>query len=481
MAHPANTPARAADAHPDWALLAIRARLAVDELRAAVGWWEEARQPGELPIAFLARQGVLVGQAVKEIELVRKGYVALDDFRHLFAPGGREKMRRLAPPPPTELVRTPAPALSTGFATATRPILPTPERAAPREATPPVPAGTDRVAPTGPAAEARKSSHSSGGSSIHTPAARSAVGSVIGKCLLTERVGQGGSGVVFRALHQGLGVPVAVKLLRREAEGPLATRLGHEARLLARLNHPHIVRVWDVDDDADPPYLVLEWVDGPSLDELIRQSGRLCPSRAVRVVTQVASALAEAQRAGIVHRDVKPANVLLTRDGTAKIADLGLATSADSQPDDEGQDPDAGIAGTVSHMAPELFAGSTPNYLSDQYALGVTLYQALTGQLPFPGPTRAQYLFQQARTAPLPPHARHPEVPVAVSDVVMRMLDKQALGRFASYDELLDALAALDRPPAQTPPAPDSRQAKGRRSLWDSLFGRGQSRAGGGG
>jgi hypothetical protein len=495
-----NPPSVAADASADaeWALLGARAGLTADEHRAAVAWWGRDRQPGEGAVAFLVRQGVLLRRALKEIELVRKGYVVLDDFRHLFAPEGRERIRPLpaavvtvqdAPPQGATTPATPPP-VKTGTAA---PAAPEPQKPlAPEPA--PAPAAVEPPATAHVFEQELPKLKSPKPAAPKPLAAKTAdVGQVVGKCLLTERVGEGGSGVVFRALHQGFNIPVAVKLLQLSPEGQLTVRLGHEAQLLARLNHPHIVRVWDFDDAAQPPYMVLEWVDGLSLEQLIQQSGRMSVPRALRVIGQVAGALAEAHRLGIVHRDVKPANILLTRDGTAKLADLGLAVVAAPQPAGERTVSRRAVAGTVSHMGPELFSGRTPDHLSDMYALGVTFYQALTGAHPFPGPSRMQYMIQHAEDTPTPPHQLFGDIPSAVSAVVMRLLEKEPEARFGSYQELADALAAAERPapagaaapmtsgpaPAmRTDPAPPTPPTESivvpkaaRRSLWRSLFG----------
>lgn len=452
----------------EWEVFAGRAGLTADELRVARRWWEATREPGEGAAAFLIRQGVLIKRAAKEIEMVRKGYMDLDDFRHLFAGDGRERIRRLATDTAhTDVVEVRKPP-ETAAAAATSPEPP---------AAAPIPAAA--VAAVSPATDR-------GEPTIRLPR-QVEVGQVLGKCLLTERVGEGGAGVVFRALHQGFNIPVAVKVLRVDPETRIDTRLGHEARLLARLNHPHIVRVWDFDEASDPPYLVLEWVDGLSLDELIRQSGRLAAGRAVRVAAQVAGALGEAHRLGVVHRDVKPGNILLTRDGAAKLADLGLAVAAQPRPAGGGGRralDRAAVAGTVAYMAPELFDGHPPDLWSDMYGLGVTLYQALTGVLPFPGPTQMQYMIQHAEDRPVPPHEVVGDIPPGVSAVVMRTLEKDPAARFPTCQELADALAGVDAPepravasaPTAVPATPGVTEAtpaapEPKRSLWRSLFG----------
>jgi ferredoxin/tRNA A-37 threonylcarbamoyl transferase component Bud32 len=269
-------------------------------------------------------------------------------------------------------------------------------------------------------------------------------GAQVGKYLLLECIGKGGAGVVYRALHTALKRLVAVKFLRTAGDRSAREQLAGEAQLLAQLNHPNVVRVIDY-EDTHAPYLVLEWVDGLSLDELIRQSGRLSVGNAVRVISQVCAALAEAHRLGIIHRDVKPGNVLFTRDGTAKLADFGLAMMAPPprSGDDDAPVNRSAIIGTVSHMAPELFRGSSPDPRSDMYALGVTFYEALTGGLPFAGPGVVQFMLQHAEDTPAPPDRLVSDIPAEVSRAVMRMLEKEPGDRHQSYEELRADLQTL--------------------------------------
>jgi serine/threonine-protein kinase len=244
---------------------------------------------------------------------------------------------------------------------------------------------------------------------------------------------------VFRALHPTLHIPVAVKVLRPATggDGDRPLRLMAEAQLLAQLNHPHIVRVFDYDRDGPHAFLVLECVNGPTLAELIDQCGRLQPDRAVRLGRQVAAALAAAHDLGIVHRDIKPANILLTRDGTAKLADLGLATVRTATGQTGAVAADARV-GTVCYLAPELAAGNrAADERSDIYAFGATLYHALTGVTLFSGDSPWDVIAQHANAPPPSPRRRVPEITQALADLMLRMVAKKPEDRPASFSAIL--------------------------------------------
>lgn len=272
-------------------------------------------------------------------------------------------------------------------------------------------------------------------------------GCVLGKYRIIEPLGQGSSGVVYRALHQTLNILVAIKVLRPatdEAAAPVLQHLRTEARLLAQVNHPNVVRVWDFDDDPVLPYLVMEYVDGLTLAELIQQSGRLCLDRAVRLMIQVAEGLAAAHKLGVIHRDVKPSNVLLTKDGTAKIADLGLAVEHAPPDVAERATTAAGPVGTVAYMAPEQFADSgAVDHRADIYSLGATFFHAVTGQLPFTGRSRNAVLLRHAQEQPALPRHLLVELGPAVSDIILGMMAKDPNERFQDYAEVIAALASL--------------------------------------
>ncbi len=368
-----------------WVLLSARSSLGAAGAASAKLWWDRERVPGEGAVEFLARVEVLTGHAVRELALVRKGYLKPVSLDHLLAPGGADRLARVRPVAAETLAED-------GPSDGTRP------------AELPPPALEGHVGP----------------------------GATLGACTLIERVGEGANGVVFRARHERLGIPVAVKVLRLRSAAE-RERVRTEARLLARLNHPNVVRVWDFDEVAPAPYLVLEWVEGPSLEELIRRAGRLSAPQAVAVARQAASALAEAQRVGVVHRDVKPANILLTASRDVKLADLGTAAMA-GRP--------AAMAGTCAYMAPEAFRGSPPDARSDQYSLGATLYQMLTGRVPFDGDSPLEVMTQHAERTPAPPDRLVPGLPPAASAATLKALSKDPADRFGSYAEFAAALTA---------------------------------------
>ncbi|HSB90181.1 MAG TPA: ABC transporter substrate-binding protein, partial [Anaerolineales bacterium] len=249
---------------------------------------------------------------------------------------------------------------------------------------------------------------------------------------LGPEIGRGGMAVVYRA-HDGLlDRDVAVKVVRKtDLTAEDRQRLLQEARLAARLNHPHIVAVHDAGEIDGHPYIVMELVDGPSLfghppadlDETIAVAVQLC------------EALAHAHREGIVHRDLKPENILRAGPGVIKLTDFGLAQSVASRVTGEGA-----VAGTVFYLAPEQLQGLDLDGRADLYALGILLYEWVTGTLPFTSPETLGIITQHLYAAPVPPRARVPAVPPALDRLILRLLSKSPDDRPASALDVLDLL-----------------------------------------
>ncbi|MBY0526801.1 MAG: serine/threonine protein kinase [Gemmataceae bacterium] len=404
-------------------LLNLLSRGASFDASSLDGWWAAERCEREGLAAFLERQGILVAGAAKTLALAQKGYVQIDDPATLFSSTGLQHLLdRLNP-------------------SANAPRVDMTKTAVMSEARPTAhhfSAATETPVPA---------EHPVAGAPLE-------IGAQLGKCLLTELLGQGGNGVVYRALHRGLNIPVAVKLLNHSA---LASdpqgheKLRAEARLLAQLAHPHVIRVLDFEDDPKQPYLVLEYVEGLSLAELIRQSGSLRLYRAAKIIAQVADGLAAAHKLGIVHRDIKPANILLGKEGQAKLADLGLAVASHNRTLAQclgvaAAAPD--LAGTVAYMAPELFSDTTAlDHRSDVYALGVTFYHAVTGRVPFAGATPTEVMLRHVEEQAVAPHELVPDLGVAASEAILRMMAKRPEDRPQSYEEVRAALVRLAVPP----------------------------------
>ena len=254
-------------------------------------------------------------------------------------------------------------------------------------------------------------------------------------------IGRGGMATVHRATDTRLDRQVAVKLLRPEvtADADLAQRFRREALAATVLRHPNIVACLDTGTDGDQPYLVMELVDGEDLAARLRRGGRLAPAQAARIGLDVARALGVAHVRGIVHRDVKPGNILLAADGRAKVTDFGIARLA--------MDAEATMPGTtlgsVHYFSPEQARGTTTTPASDVYSLGLVLYEALTGARPWSGDTTdAIALARVGVTAPSV-RAVRPEVPVALADVVIRALSPQPGDRYPNGAIMATALESI--------------------------------------
>jgi serine/threonine protein kinase len=268
-------------------------------------------------------------------------------------------------------------------------------------------------------------------------------GFIIGPYKVLEPIAEGGMGLVYLAEHAGLRRRVALKILRTEllAERGALLRFHREGRAAASLDHPNIVRVHDCGRTGTTRYLVMEYVQGRSLEDLLRRRGRLPVEEAVDYALQAARGLQHAHERGIIHRDVKPANLVLDRQGTVKILDMGLARSF-SDPEDRITERMGGeaVLGSPDYIAPEQALGRLDSR-SDIYSLGATLHALISGQPPFPGRTAAQKLMAHQSRPATPLHRLAPDVPPALSAVVLLMLAKDPEARYQSFAEVIAALS----------------------------------------
>ncbi|HSC88254.1 MAG TPA: serine/threonine-protein kinase [Polyangiaceae bacterium] len=277
------------------------------------------------------------------------------------------------------------------------------------------------------------------------------IGQVLGGAYrILRRLDEGGMGTVFAAEHVRLKRPVAVKVMAAhlaEDESALA-RFSREAEIISQLHHPHVVQVLDFDTTEDgKPYLVMELLQGRSLDQVLARHRKLAIGAALRVAIQAASALSAAHSAGIVHRDLKPANIFLVDTGDqlfVKLLDFGISKRSHEEqvPGGRKLTGEFDILGTPDYMAPEQALGRTAavDHRGDQYALGVILYEMLTGQVPFTADDVMELLQRVIRDSPVAPSALREELPRAVDGIVLRAMAKLPEERFSSIAEFAEAL-----------------------------------------
>ena len=227
----------------------------------------------------------------------------------------------------------------------------------------------------------------------------------LGPYRIVDSIGQGGMGQVFKAEHPLMGRTVAVKVLPREKSTPEAiANFTREIQALAKLDHSRLVRALDAGHDGNVHYLVTEYVPGTDLRKLVRRTGPLDMETAAHIISQVAEGLQHAHRQGMIHRDVKPGNVLVTPEGEAKLSDLGLAGPTGG--DIEGDPRHGKIVGTIDYVSPDhISTPGNPTPAWDIYSLGCTLYYAVTGKVPFPGGTTTDKAHAHCELAPVGPAA----------------------------------------------------------------------------
>lgn len=270
-----------------------------------------------------------------------------------------------------------------------------------------------------------------------------------GRYRLDRPIGSGGMATVWSATDEDTGQVVAVKLMhpRVQDDPDLLVRFRREADVVSRLDHPCIVRLLDQGAaDEDGPYIVFELVEGTTLKARIRQEGALAPAEAASIASQVARGLELAHRSGIVHRDIKSHNILVTGSGVAKLTDFGIARLLDGMQD--GLTRTGTVLGTSDYLAPEQARGLAVDGRTDVYALGIVLYESLTGELPFPADTPMAVALRQVRDAMPDPRAVRPQVPAYLAAVVARACEKDPDARFPSALDMADAL--VDVPSGST-------------------------------
>jgi serine/threonine-protein kinase len=255
---------------------------------------------------------------------------------------------------------------------------------------------------------------------------------------LEARIGTGGMSTVYRALDETLERQVAIKLMNREiaSDSDQLERFRREARAVAQLSHPHVVGVIDAGEDAGRPYIVFEYVEGETLKERIRRLGQLPVGEAVAYAIEIARALGAAHARHIVHRDVKPQNVLIDEEGSAKVTDFGIARTLD----EDGLTQDGRVLGTTDYVSPEQALGHEVSGQSDLYSLGVVLYEMLTGQVPFRGENQVAVAMQHVREEIPDVRLLRPEVSASLAAVIDRATAKDLRDRYRSDDELIGDL-----------------------------------------
>jgi hypothetical protein len=265
---------------------------------------------------------------------------------------------------------------------------------------------------------------------------------IFGRCRIQKRLGEGAVGTVYLAEHQSLGIPVAVKVVPvrlLESRGQSAERFMREARMAARVRHPNVLRVYDCGEEAGYYYLIMDYIDGSTCNDLIEQRGRFEWREAVRVVLAVAQGLHCAAQAGVIHRDIKPDNIMVDKHGTAQLTDLGLAKSVEA----------AGVSitreeqllGTPFYMSPEQIRDARyVDLRSDIYSLGATLYHMVCGVPPFSGSNIFEIMNKHLREPVPSPRSRVPDVPQALCDVIAKTMAKEPADRYQTYDKLIEDL-----------------------------------------
>src|SRR5438128_4995748 len=263
-----------------------------------------------------------------------------------------------------------------------------------------------------------------------------------GRYRIIRKLGSGGMANVYLAEDQELGRRVAIKILndRHAGDEQFVERFRREAKNAASLSHPNIVSIYDRGEAEGTYYIAMEYLDGRSLKELILSRGPAPLNVAIDYARQILAALRFAHRNGIVHRDIKPHNVLVDAEGHAKVTDFGIARAGASQMTEEGS-----IIGTAQYLSPEQARGTSVDQTSDLYSLGIVLYEMLTGNVPFTGESPVEIAMKHLSATPQPLTTTRPDIPKSLDSVVLRALAKDPADRYQSADEMDADLERVER------------------------------------
>lgn len=274
---------------------------------------------------------------------------------------------------------------------------------------------------------------------------------LIGKTLgnryeIIEKIGNGGMAGVYKAKDKTLNRNVAIKVLKEEfaSDQEFVKRFQIEAQSAASLSHPNIVSIYDVSNDGDINYIVMELIVGKTLKEVIKENGKLDWRKSVEIASQIASGLSTAHKNHIIHRDIKPHNIVIAKDSLVKITDFGIAKATTAST----INANANSMGSVHYFSPEHARGGYTDEKSDIYSLGVVLYEMVTGKLPFDGDTPIAVAMKHIKDDPTPPIKIIPEIPQGLNDIILKAMQKESSSRYLNAHEMYIDLQKLLRDPA---------------------------------